>query len=58
LNDNILSGAFSEISEAVQLKSHKLKQWEQIGLKNQNFPRSKESINSTTEENSNAISTN
>lgn len=58
LNDSILSGAFSEIAEAMQLKSHKLKHWEQIGLKNHDFPKSKESINSTIEENSNAISTN
>ena len=56
--DTILIGAFSEITEAAKLKSPKLKQWEHIGLKNHNFPRAKESINSTAEENSNAISTN
>src|ERR1700723_3131494 len=34
VSDNMLAGAFSEIYEAVKLNSHKIKQWEGIGLKN------------------------
>ncbi len=52
--DTILQGAFSEISEAMKLKSPKIKQWEAIGLKTASFS---QQLNSATKENPNSIIT-